>query len=394
MLGINTGWVRWAADRATECRQWATQVQAQTGKSWPAQLKEILALRKAGGRCGMSDYYRYKLYDGAYLHGRGFEDFMGWRLEKALSLALNPRTAVLPGYDKLTFTLMAQSAGLPVVPIKACFHPASHISEGLGLHLRNRVEAAMYLRNPAHYPLFGKPSFSQQSVGSIYLAAYLPESDSVRLLDNSLMPLAKFLDRLEHPVDPRYHKPQCGFLFQDALRLAPEIEAVTQWPAICGVRVVCLNGPEGVQPIRALWKIAMPPNHADNFQMGAMGNLIAYVDLATGAVSRVLSGIWPQAAVVTRHPSSGQSFEGLKLPGWDKILEACQRGGAAFPLMRIHHWDFALTDQGPQILELNDLGATEFTQLHGHGLLTQETRAFLKRHADLSEHPWVAALAL
>ncbi len=60
--------------------------------------------------------------------------------------------------------------------------------------------------------------------------------------------------------------------------------------------------------------------------------------------------------------------------------------------MRIQHWDFALTEQGPLILELNDLGATEMLQLHGRGLLTEATRAALKRHANIHEHPWVAGL--
>lgn len=44
------------------------------------------------------------------------------------------------------------------------------------------------------------------------------------------------------------------------------------------------------------------------------------------------------------------------------------------------------------MLELNDIGATEMLQLNGRGILTAETRAFLKRHADTREHPWVAGL--
>jgi hypothetical protein len=57
--------------------------------------------------------------------------------------------------------------------------------------------------------------------------------------------------------------------------------------------------------------------------------------------------------------------------------------------MKIHHWDFALTSEGPMILELNDMGGTEIAQVHGHGLLTQETREFLKRYANTQTHPWI-----
>lgn len=60
--------------------------------------------------------------------------------------------------------------------------------------------------------------------------------------------------------------------------------------------------------------------------------------------------------------------------------------------MRIHHWDFALTDKGPVILELNDLGGTIAAQIHGRGMLTEEVRAFLQRHAHPPAQSWVKTL--
>ena len=74
-------------------------------------MREILALKKLGGQCGISDYYWYKLYDSDYLQGRGVEDFLGWRLQAELSLALNPRHVVLPAWDKTVFMTMADSVG-------------------------------------------------------------------------------------------------------------------------------------------------------------------------------------------------------------------------------------------------------------------------------------------
>jgi len=206
------------------------------------------------------------------------------------------------------------------------------------------------------------------------------------------MAVDEFLRRLEEPVDRRYHRPESGYLFQEALSPAPEIRKFTNWPAICGVRVVCLNGPDGARPIRAVWKIAIPPNHVDNFSLGTHGNLLADVDLQSGAVSRMLNGFWPKTGVLAQHPFSAQPVEGFRLPGWNEVLEACRHGGTVFPLMRIQHWAVALTDRGPLILELNDLGATEMVQMHGHGLLTLETRAFLKRYAQSHAEAWVKTL--
>lgn len=380
------------AQRFDEYRHWASQAQAQTGKSWLTQLNEIRALKAMGGQCGVSDYYWYKLYDDDYLLGRGRADFLGWRAQARFSLALNPRNAVLPAWDKGVFMLMASAAGLPVAPVRACFHPATRLSDALGRHLKTVHEAGAFLRDPAVYPLFGKPGYSQQGYGAAYLAGYDPATDALKLLDGKSLPVDEFLKRLVQPVDSRYHRPECGFLFQESFTLAPALRAFTDWPAICGVRVVCLNGPDGVTPIRAIWKIATPPNHVDNFSLGKNGNLLADVDLVTGEISRVVGGFWPNTQVLTQHPVSGKPATGLRLPGWDQILDACQRGGAVFPIMKIHHWDFALTDKGPMILELNDVGGTEIAQVHGRGLLTLQTREFLKRHANPKAHPWVKAL--
>ena len=375
-----------------EYREWMSLATAQTGKSRFDQLREIKALRHYGGQCGISDYYWHKLYDKSYLMERGAKDFLGWRLQQPLSLALNPRFAVLPGWDKLVFTQIASMSGLPAAPIQAFYHPSGHLSSALGIHLKSREAVGKFLRCAENYPLFGKPSFSQQSHGSAYLTSYDRATDCLVLIDDSTIPVDRFLERLEKTVDYRYHKPECGYLFQPPLALAPEIRALTNWPAICGVRVICLNGPDGVRPIRAVWKITMPPNHMDNFGMGDHGNLLADVDLETGAVRKIIRGFWPNSEIYTRHPDSGLSFENFYLPGWNELLEACRLGGSVFPLMRIHHWDFALTDQGPVIMELNDLGGTQIAQMHGHGLLTEETCDFLKRYGNSREFPWIRSL--
>ncbi|MBK7356815.1 sugar-transfer associated ATP-grasp domain-containing protein [Propionivibrio sp.] len=373
----------------TEC---ASLARAQTGKSWRDQLQEIRALRKYGGQCGISDYYWCKLYDDDYQLGRGAPDYLGWRLQEQFSLVLNPRSAVLPAWDKCVFTVLATSAGLPVAPIRACYHPSGRISDTLGIHLKSKSEVATYLRDPSIYPLFSKPAYSQQAYGTAYLAAYDASSDTLALPNGKTVSIESFLSRLDETIDRRYHRPECGFLFQEALTSAAEIQALTNWPAVCGVRVVCLNGPDGVKPIRALWKIAVPPNQVDNFSMGKYGNLLADVELTNGEINRVLSGFWPNTQVITTHPYSGQSLTGFRLPGWDRILDICRRAGAVFPLMKIHHWDFALTDRGPMILELNDLGGTIGEQIHGWGLLTEETREFIKRYGTTQQNPWIRLL--
>jgi hypothetical protein len=53
--------------------------------------------------------------------------------------------------------------------------------------------------------------------------------------------------------------------------------------------------------------------------------------------------------------------------------------------MRIQHWDGALTDQGPRLLEVNDPGSLD-GQVYGRGILTARMRALLLRHGDPSKY--------
>jgi hypothetical protein len=367
-------------------------VREQTGKSSFQQLNEIRHLRTQGGMCGASDYYWYKLYDESYQNGRGPADYLGWRLQGQFNQALNPRNVVLPAWDKCVFATLATSTGLPVVPTRACFHRAKRISASLGIHLTSSADVRKYLCESATFPLFCKPAYSQQGCGAMCLAGYDPDSDKLQLVGGSVVALGSFLNHLEQPIDPQYHRPEAGFLFQQALVPTAEISAVTGWSAISSVRIVCLNDGKRPKPIRAIWKIAVRPNVVDNFAKGFYGNLIADVNLGTGEISRPINRFWPLAQVVDRPSQAGSALQGFRLPNWNTVLDICDRGGAVFPLMKIHHWDIALTKEGPVILELNDLGATEFLQVHGHGLLTPETREFVRQHGDTRTHRWIQAL--
>ena len=157
-------WVRRRSAQLGEYREWAALATRQTGKSLLTQIREVRALASLGGQCGVSDYYWYRLYDDDYLLGRGRQDFLGWRLQGEFSLALNPRSAVLPAWDKSVFMQTASAAGMPVAPFLACYTRSSRISEALGHHLRSRDEVARFLRDPAIYPLFGKPAYAYAPV--------------------------------------------------------------------------------------------------------------------------------------------------------------------------------------------------------------------------------------
>jgi hypothetical protein len=113
----------------------------------------------------------------------------------------------------------------------------------------------------------------------------------------------------------------------------------------------------------AFWKIARARNITDNFCMGETGNLLAAIDKDTGAIQRVVTGLWPQGQEVTHHPDTLQPFNGFTLPDWPNAIDMCLAASHHFPGLRLQHWDIAFCRQGPVLMELNteaDLGVPQF----------------------------------
>lgn len=370
----------------------ARLARSETGKSIPRQIAEIRRLARCAGQCGASDYYELGLYNDGHLAGNRREDFVGWRGLNEFSLALNPRHSVLPAWDKFVFTQLALGSGLPAIPPVACVHPGRSIPAAFGTHLRDASEVRAFLCDRRNYPLFGKPAFSQQGIGACYLTDYVEGSGTIRLKSGEQLGVDQFVNNLFVPIDPQYHRPECGYLFQQPLEMPDTLQRLTGTDVISGLRVVCLNDPQGAFPIAAIWKVAVPPNQVDNFNMGKYGNLVASIDVQSGKLGPLIGQCWPGAQLHDVHPASNQPVAGTVLPYWADVLRICEDAGKVFPVMKIHHWDIVITSSGPRLLELNDQGALAFLQLHGKGLLTARVRSFFHQHANATRFPWVNSL--
>jgi len=80
------------------------------------------------------------------------------------------------------------------------------------------------------------------------------------------------------------------------------------------------------------------------------------------------------------------------LPDWAEALALCRRAAAMVPLMRMQHWDIALTNRGPCLLEVNDMGSLA-GQVYGRGVLTPFVRTLLQRHGNPARYALAKRLA-
>ena len=358
------------------------------------QINDILSLRASNFLLGATDYFQFGLYDQSVISQGEIWRYVGWRYETLISQALNPRVAVMPAWDKLTCHHFLEGyADLKMPRLIAIYRPQGadmfgHISQNA---LESKDQLMAFLRNNEVWPLFAKPSYSQQGKGSCLITGYDISTDQLYLFSRDNLTVESFLDEYVF-CNRKYYKNEAGFLFQEALCEHPSIAKITGTSSVSGIRAVVLNLGHNVVLERAIWKVCREGNITDNFERGVSGNLIAPIDVVTGCVGSGLDGFWPYAHQYESLPLTGKSIEEFTIPYWARVKDMCIHVANSFPLMKILHLDIAITDSGPVLIEINDMGATLFLQLHGQGLLSDNMIEALFRYGDKNQHPWLAKL--
>ena len=357
----------------------ARKVKQRTGKSVVAQIGDIAKLRYGPGQLGMSEYYQYGLFDDARWSDAAKREVVGWRAEGYYGRKLNARPwNVLTG-DKLVANAVFRGLNLPHPQVIAVYHPFGRTVEGSDV-LTSEAQLADYLRNTIRYPFFSKPSHGALGRNSVAASSYDAEHDVLMLSSGESVPISDYVKGC-YPIKGVYGW-ESGFLFQELLEPDPSL-AERFGNTVSSMRMICFN-PDGAPTLaRVVWKIPVGSNMTDNFDAGSPGNLIADIDTQTGEVTRVVTGTGLALTEVTEHPDTGASFVGWHIPEWEACVDLCKRATAAFPGIRLQHWDIAITDRGPVILELNTFGGFDIPQLAaGRGMLTPE---FMRQLETLSD---------
>lgn len=334
------------------------------GKRITTIMHEVLALRRGVGRLSLAEYFYYRLWDSP-LSLDEKRQFVGKDAQHAMHLACNDHGWHGVTQDKLLFHAAALGAGLPVPKLLAVAHPSRSLPGVPGL--RSAEAAASLLRDPALYPFFAKPIGGIYSLGAIN-AERLDARGRVYLVGGADRPIAALAAEIVAADD--------GMLIQE--RLTSDAWLVRRFGnRLCSVRLFVLLTEQGPRITRAVCKMPAPGNLADNFWRA--GNMLAAVDLQSGAITRVVRGTGQEMAVDFDHPETGQPIVGAQVPGWADVVALAERAALAFSGVRTQSWDVALTHRGPVLLEVNWGGDLNLAQLaYGRGILDASYAAHLQ----------------
>lgn len=152
------------------------------------------------------------------------------------------------------------------------------------------------------------------------------------------------------------------YLLEQRILIHPSISEMTGTEAVSTVRVVTFV-PFGEAPkiMGAVFRVIADDSITDNisdFETGGYsGNVLASVDIETGIVHWALTpcrdGVGRDFIEV--HPKTSRSIPGFQVPLWEDAKALCIRAAGAFLPLRTIGWDVAITQDGPILIEANEL---------------------------------------
>lgn len=143
-------------------------------------------------------------------------------------------------------------------------------------------------------------------------------------------------------------------IFERCLRQTAQLSAINA-SSVNTVRFMTLLYPDGSVKIPATFiKIGRAGRCVDN--AGAGGNVDASIDTETGIMEHAIRfDGWEHIADVDVHPDSGAPINGVQIEHWSEICQKVKEFQQVFPFVKAAGWDIALTEEGPCVVEVNDM---------------------------------------
>jgi hypothetical protein len=306
---------------------------------------DYLRLSRGPSKVSFWDYTRLRLFDREFWAGEDRRNVVGQSRSLQIWTTINYRVDWWGCFDsKLASTAYLSAFGFPVILVRAicCENATASRADRV---LTDGQALRCYLQHADHYPLFGKPAEGNQSLGPLTLRRHRPDADGVETFDGRVITF----DELTGELSRHYTE---GYVFQPLMVPHDTIRAVCG-DRLATIRVLPLRtGRETPQVLRACWKIPAGGNMADNLWHD--GNLVAKLDLETGAVECVLSGSGVDLASQTHHPDTGANLIGFRLPCWDAVPATAQEAARVIEQAPLIGWGIAGLDDGPVIVEMNE----------------------------------------
>ncbi len=322
----------------------AKQIGERRQQAWPLVLMRML-LTKASHGLSAQEYGLFGLDRQPWSK---LGTYMTKKQTTALFTRVNPPGQRSLVEDKLAFHRHCLKMDLPVPRLHAliCREPA-HGFNDIEV-LRGFAELLQRFRDKADVRLILKPRRDALGTGVrlVNLRGGVPFDINHRPIDHG-----SFERQLQADMT------RDDYLVQAFVAPHPTMAAWGSGKALGTLRIATYLAADGVQLLYALVRIPTGDNVHDNFSGGSSGNLIACVDLRTGALMGAFGRRDPRFSRLVEsfgaNPDNGHLLDGQVIPAWTETVELARRAAEAFHTLPLLGWDIAPSAQGLVIIEAN-----------------------------------------
>ena len=325
------------------------------------QFCEAAFLRIVPPYLGLSDYHRLRVFDPTFTASER-RQFAGYRAEGQIDRAFNEMTSRMMVTDKVIFnTILASVTNR--IPRRFLLYAETGSYSAFADCVTSADEARERIHE-INCSFFAKPIRGASGRDAFAVERFDKTNDVLEMPHGYRHPFRKLKDIAS---DTRNQ----GVLIEERLRPHPRFGTDTS--GVSTIRIIVVRRAGNASVPFATLRIPAGRNLTDTFSRGANGNLAAAIDVTNGRIIRCVRFQGVDTQVITHHPDREQQITGCQIPEFDEIIGDVKAGSSLFPDLGLQHWDVALTDNGPRILEMNVQGDFDMHQMaYGRGILCGE----------------------
>lgn len=172
------------------------------------------------------------------------------------------------------------------------------------------------------------------------------------------------------------------YIVQEFIKQHPDLNKINPH-SVNTVRIITfLTADGGVEFLAAMLRTSSNNSYVDNF---TSGGIVIGIDLQTGRLYD-RGFLKPQfGTTLTKHPLTNIKFHSFQIPFWDELKNTAIKAQKIFHQLKSIGWDFAISLNGPLVIEGNIEWGTAGIQAANDGLLTQKNIALFSQY-ELSFH--------
>lgn len=167
------------------------------------------------------------------------------------------------------------------------------------------------------------------------------------------------------------------YILQEVIHQHPKLDAINPF-SVNSVRIITLLSRDNtVEFIAAMLRTSSTSFPVDNF---SAGGIVVGIDIETGRLKKEGFTRPPFGKVLTSHPVTQTEFSSFQIPYWEELKRIAAEGQRVFRYIKSIGWDFAVTPNGPVIIEGNQEWGTAGIQAANGGLLTRRNRELFAQY--------------